>query len=773
MSIVFALICADLLRQEAGSQDRVGAGSSQESKIDTLPEGDRESDVIVTGIRPPGSIDTDIEPLERFTLEDLQKMGVGDARGLLRALGSRARSADGSPPITVINGRAPTREDEVYGLPIEAFQRIDLFPEQVATKFGYPATRKVLNFATKPWFRATQFEQSTKGPSDGEGIEPEATVGLIRIRGERRLTLSSTYMTRDEIRQADRNLGREPNRSLDQRDVLSLLPREEVVRASGSIAAPVGRSKSGSISGSVERRHATTELGFLAVDPDPTGPESDVDRGLQVGDRVRQITTSQDAKGTAAFAGYVEGWGWNVSMNARHREIEAINRTTGRAASTTVASGGPSSRERITSGIATGSSLTTIDGRAVANGVLAELPAGSMTASFALSAQHDAAASTGAGGARVRRSQGDLSLSLHLPLATSAGDSGGLFGDLSLDATLTASTASRSQNFLGKSVSGRWSPMRRLQFSVSGVASRTLPDLYLLASPQTVSYNVPYFDFIRGQSVPVTTISGGDPLLKPTHQRVSTIAAEWKPFPQKELNLNLRFNSVRNQRPVGVPSALTSDTQQMFPELFSRDEQGVLQSVTLRPVNFASSTQKDFSFGVQYSGALGTSRPATGVSPRERPAVFLSIQPTWRLEDSVILREGFERVDLLRGGSVDGALGRPQFLLNSYGSINYRGIGVVLTTDWQGSSSIIGSGLASDLSFSSLAKIALELSVNAQQISPNDNWARNLSFRFVIDNLLNDRLYVVDKKGATPYRYQSSFLDPVGRSVGLKIKKLF
>ena len=52
-------------------------------------------------------------------------------------------------------------------------------------------------------------------------------------------------------------------------------------------------------------------------------------------------------------------------------------------------------------------------------------------------------------------------------------------------------------------------------------------------------------------------------------------------------------------------------------------------------------------------------------------------------------------------------------------------------------------------------------------------WAEKLSIQFTVENVLNDRINVRDRNGATPNRFQGAYLDPLGRSIRLGARKLF
>jgi outer membrane receptor protein involved in Fe transport len=51
-------------------------------------------------------------------------------------------------------------------------------------------------------------------------------------------------------------------------------------------------------------------------------------------------------------------------------------------------------------------------------------------------------------------------------------------------------------------------------------------------------------------------------------------------------------------------------------------------------------------------------------------------------------------------------------------------------------------------------------------------WARGLRLSFGVNNVLNSRQRVRDENGDTPLRYQPAYLDPLGRTVSISIRKL-
>jgi outer membrane receptor protein involved in Fe transport len=66
----------------------------------------------------------------------------------------------------------------------------------------------------------------------------------------------------------------------------------------------------------------------------------------------------------------------------------------------------------------------------------------------------------------------------------------------------------------------------------------------------------------------------------------------------------------------------------------------------------------------------------------------------------------------------------------------------------------------------------LRLFADLQDRFPNAPWARDIRVSLTVANLLNDRQQVRDASGKTPLIYQPAYLDPLGRTVSLSLRKL-
>ncbi|MEJ8630413.1 hypothetical protein P0F65_12235 [Sphingomonas sp. I4] len=131
---------------------------------------------------------------------------------------------------------------------------------------------------------------------------------------------------------------------------------------------------------------------------------------------------------------------------------------------------------------------------------------------------------------------------------------------------------------------------------------------------------------------------------------------------------------------------MTPQIEMAFPDRFSRDDQGRLQRIDARPLNFAEARQQQVRWGINFTRPLGPVPPGlqnirtrafaseaearralpgavfTKAEPGSAMArsaanmtsrVFVSLYHNWYLEDAITLRGGLPALDLLNGGAVN------------------------------------------------------------------------------------------------------------------------
>ena len=80
------------------------------------------------------------------------------------------------------------------------------------------------------------------------------------------------------------------------------------------------------------------------------------------------------------------------------------------------------------------------------------------------------------------------------------------------------------------------------------------------------------------------------------------------------------------------------------------------------------------------------------------------------------------------------------------------------------------------MNFGSLATANLRLFANLGQMPmlvKDMPFLRGARMSIGIDNIFNQRREVTDATGVTPLRYQPGYLDPLGRTISISLRKLF
>jgi len=108
-----------------------------------------------------------------------------------------------------------------------------------------------------------------------------------------------------------------------------------------------------------------------------------------------------------------------------------------------------------------------------------------------------------------------------------------------------------------------------------------------------------------------------------------------------------------------------------------------------------------------------------------------------------------------------------------YGGINYLGNGMSFDGWYGGASRVRGATPATDLHFSSIFKLNAAAYVSVHHFLPHQQWTSHMQLRLEASNLTAGRTRVTDGNGLVPNRFQRDYLDPIGRTVTLSLRKLF
>ena len=177
---------------------------------DEMPvEEGTSGEIVVTAERIPGSVDTDVPPVEQLNEADIASLGASSLTELVAAVAPQANSGrgrGGGMPIILLNGQRVSGFRELRDLPPEAIRQVQIFPEEVALKYGYRPDQRVINFILKDNFAsfATEFDHSQ--PEDGGFGRNELEATLTRIGANTRFNLDVELERATALTESERDL---------------------------------------------------------------------------------------------------------------------------------------------------------------------------------------------------------------------------------------------------------------------------------------------------------------------------------------------------------------------------------------------------------------------------------------------------------------------------------------------------------------------------------------------------------------------------------------
>lgn len=250
----------------------------------------------------------------------------------------------------------------------------------------------------------------------------------------------------------------------------------------------------------------------------------------------------------------------------------------------------------------------------VANGALAKLRAGDLSTTLKLGVTGSRLTATSRrsgveSDSELSRGDANAQVSFDLPLASRRKGVRAGIGDLSTNLNLAIRSVS---DFGGLTTIGggvNWSPIKPVSVIVSATRQENAPSISQLGNPLITTPNAQVFDYVRGQSVEVTRITGGNADLQAETRNVLRLGATWKPEQIQGLSLTANYSRVRIDNPVASFPAATAAVEAAFPDRFTRDANGMLTRIDTRPVNFAKRESEQFRWGFNFSRQIGKTPP--------------------------------------------------------------------------------------------------------------------------------------------------------------------
>lgn len=337
--------------------------------------------VEVIGGRQQGSVIAERSPIALYDSIDIQALGASSIEEIIELLGARAGSgrSRGGRPVILLNGRRIASFRDIRDLPAEAVERVEILPEDVALRYGYPSNQRVLNVVLRDKFSAYAAEAEYEQPAKGAGQELDLEGSFLRLRHNRRLSLAAQYRDSAAIRESDRTLseantgiglsgavlpgsGREEidpglsllaglpvtsaaipaaaltgaanleafaveagkNQQTSQQPLRSLQPAAQTLELTAALAAPVGETGQASVSLGLDLSDSSSLLGLPRIDltlpaSSPYSPFSEDVRVARLTNELgplRRDIRTESVEAAFGLNDSAERWSWNLTSRA-------------------------------------------------------------------------------------------------------------------------------------------------------------------------------------------------------------------------------------------------------------------------------------------------------------------------------------------------------------------------------------------------------------------------------------------------------------------------
>lgn len=639
-----------LYAQETAQPAQTPRPSAQQvpsdADIDTEVEG-----IVVTGQRQYGSVIGDIQPETTFSAADVRSLGVSSVTELLSELAAQTTSASGAAPVTLLNGRRISGMGEIRDIPTEAIQRVEVLPEEVALKYGYSADQKVVNVVLRQRFRARTGEISLAAPTDGGQTTEQFDSSTLRLNRQGRLNTAFKYAHSDKLLESDRDITSRSASSDYVGDVTpfrTLRPRTDSLSFNTVYNRVLENGISATVNGSLSYDQSQSLSGLARAQFDVpaaspfslSGDEEAVYRYLTDLGAMEQWNRSWNAHGGFTLDGSMKSWRWNLTGNYDHDE----SRT-----STDRAPRVDELQDRLDdldptfdprAGLPTGdflkdrasSTSDTLNTQLVMNGALKRLPAGDISSTVKLGAEGAWVDSwsrrntaTGATESSVDLSRGtaNAQVSFDVPITSRKNNFLAQAGDLSANLNLSVNQLSDFGTLTSIGYGLNWSPIKPVSFIVSMNNQENAPSMSQLGGAQVTTPDVQVFDYVRGESVQIVRLSGGNPDLKAEEKKVLRVGVTLKPPVVEGLSINANYTHSRTDNPISSFPSATAATEAAFPDRFFREDPtvddpiGRLIRIDARPVNFAKRESDQIRWGLNFNRQIGKTPPRPTPTPEE------------------------------------------------------------------------------------------------------------------------------------------------------------
>lgn len=611
--------------QDKEAQAELSQPATTEREQPDSDFGSGSGEIIVSGQRLRGQLVVEQAPILSLTESDIAAEGVTSIADLVTQItnqtGSSRGRGGGGRPVILVNGIRPGSFRELFQYPPESLARVEVFPEEVAQRFGFPPDRRVINLILKEEYSSIEVEVEFEGPDRGGSHTREQELGYLTISDGARINANLTFEDTSLLTEGERDIIQTPGSISDiagdpgQSSFRSLIADSRSMEANLSYAkAFMDSGISVSANANYERNDRLTLQGLntvLLTDAD----DNSVLRTFGGDTPLTFVTASDTVAASGSLTMPVNAFRLTSTFDTSFAESTQTFATEfdttaleDAAFAGTLALDGPlpasadAGADVARSRNLSASTLTTL------RGPLADLPAGELSATFDVGYNWVNLESSDTRGAMpVDLTRGDLSSGMNLVVPITSRPNG--FADALGSFTLTGQIGLDYLSDFGTlgdyTVSLNWAPFDNLDLSASYIVREVAPGLAALGNPIVVNLNQPVFDFATGDTVLADVTTGGNPNLLEETQRDWKFAANWEvPFVD---GARMTVEYIRNRSDdvtAGFPQ-ITSEIEAAFSDRITRDDDGRLLALDRRSITFAETRNDRLTFGLQLRGSIG------------------------------------------------------------------------------------------------------------------------------------------------------------------------
>lgn len=606
----------------------LSAQSNEPAPQETADERDGSSEVdgiLVQGQRLRGQLDVEQAPILELDEEEIAAEGVASIADLVTQISAQTGSSrgrgGGGRPVILVNGIRPGSFRELFQYPPEALEKVEVFQEEVAQRFGFPPDRRVINLILKDNYRNAEVEFEFEGPSRGGNYTREQELGFLQITNGARVNANFEAQDTSFLTEDERDIIQTPGSISDVTGDPSQAPFRSLISDSRSLEANVSWAKAFLESGTAvsanvfyERRDARALQGLNTVLlTDGTGPS--VLRTFAEETPIEQSVATDTFAASGSINTPVSAFRLTTTFDANLSESETrfdqLFDTSGLVAS--ALAGDIALDSELPASVQTGFDLAnrqTIDVGSLTTlrGPLVNLPGGEVIATFDLGLDWDRIESSDTRSdvaAQLTRRRISTGANVNIPLTSSREGFADVLGSFTLN--LQAGFEDLSDfGLLGDYTAGlTWSPFDNLDLTASYIFREVAPSLSALGDPQVVNFNLPVFDFTNGETVLVDVTTGGNPDLTAETQRDWKFAANWElPF-WDGARFQVEYIRNRSDDVVRAFPQVRPEIEAAFPDRITRDAGGTLIALDRRQVTFAETRADRLNFSLNLRGSIG------------------------------------------------------------------------------------------------------------------------------------------------------------------------